>query len=288
MSMLAPAMHRVDRPHLLPPLKDLSYPQALLELAEQQKIDLLIPTIDSELLIVAQQREALRDRGCTAVISSVDVVRICGDKIITHRLLMDSEIDTPATWTHDAALKKARYRFPYFLKPRTGSAGKGTYRISNVDELHAIARRVPDPIVQEFVVGPEYTLDVYTGFDGVPRCVVPRRRLEVRSGEVSKGVVEKNQRIMAVGRRVVRALGDCRGVITVQCIVDPKGRIRVIEINPRFGGGAPLGIAAGADFPLWLMAEYVGRPVDIDPDGFRDNVVMLRYDQSVFCDHADL
>ena len=91
---------------------------------------------------------------------------------------------------------------------------------------------------------------------------------------------------MAVGRKVVEMLGECRGVITIQCIVTPRRRIRVIEINPRFGGGVPLAIHAGADFPRWILSELIGRRPRINPTGFRDDVALLRYDESVFVANA--
>jgi carbamoyl-phosphate synthase large subunit len=213
-------------------------------------------------------------------------VRICRDKIATFEALRRAGIDTPATWTWEEVLKRKRHRFPYFLKPRSGSAAAGNYLIGTVDELRTLGRRVVDPIVQEFVEGEEYTLDVYTGFDGRPRCVVPRKRLEVRNGEVSKAIIVKDPAIMAVGRSVAQMLADCRGVITVQCIVTPDNRIRVIEINPRFGGGVPLAIHAGADFPKWILSELAGRKPRINPTGFRDDVAMLRFDDSVFLRNA--
>jgi len=88
---------------------------------------------------------------------------------------------------------------------------------------------------------------------------------------------------MAAGKRLVEALGpSLRGLITLQCIVTPERRIRFIEINPRFGGGAPLGIAAGADYPAWLLQELSGQTPRIAFDGFRHGLCMLRYDWSVF------
>jgi carbamoyl-phosphate synthase large subunit len=72
------------------------------------------------------------------------------------------------------------------------------------------------------------------------------------------------------------------GVITIQLIVTPNGRIRVIEINPRFGGGAPLAIHAGADFPRWLLEAATGGTPRIRPDGYRDGVSMTRFDDSIF------
>jgi carbamoyl-phosphate synthase large subunit len=173
------------------------------------------------------------------------------------------------------------------MKPRRGSAAKGNYVIRDADELRMLGKRVPDAIVQDFVEGREYTLDVYTGLDGVARCVVPRMRLEVRTGEVSKGLVVKDREIMTVGERVAKMLGECRGVITVQCIVTPQGRIRVIEMNARFGGGVPLAIHAGADFPKWILQEHLGRRPRINPAGFRDGVAMLRFDDSVFVNGAN-
>ncbi len=287
---LAPAMHHVDRGHLVPGLSDNGYMDALLTVVKHERIDLLFPTIDSELLMLSEAEPRFREVGCRAVISAPEVIRTCSDKLETYKALKAAGIDTPATWSYDAAARRKRHRFPYYMKPRFGSAGKGNYKIDDADDLRVLARRVVVPIVQEFVEGIEHTLDVYTGLDGVPRCAVPRRRMEVRSGEVSKGVVVKNRRIMATGKRVARALKGCRGVVTVQCILTSQGDIRVIEINPRLGGGAPLGIAAGADYPLWLMAQHLGRAVKIDPAGFDDGVVMLRYDQSVFLtrDAADV
>ncbi len=287
MSWFAPAMHHVDVAHVIPALSDPDHIDALLEIVRKRKIDMVIPLIDSELMALSEAWERFRELGCSAVVSSEDVIHTCQDKLLTYKKLKQAGIDTPATWSCTAAIKKKLLDFPLFMKPREGSAGMGNYKIHDIDDLTVLARRVPSPIVQEFVEGTEHTLDVYTGFDGIPRCVVPRRRLEVRNGEVSKGLIVKNRRIMAVGRTVALALGDCRGVITVQCIVTAEKRIRVIEINPRFGGGAPLGIRAGADFPLWLMAEHLGRPVTIKPADFEDNVAMLRFDDSVFCTVGD-
>ncbi len=279
---LSPAIHHVDKKHIVPSIASGRYIDALLRIVRTRKIDVLIPLIDSELAILSESADRFAELGCRALISAESVIRICGDKLGTHEMLVGAGIDTPKTWRWSDVLKRKRHRFPYFMKPNAGSAAVGNYIIRNVDELTTLGRLVRDPIVQEFVDGVEHTLDVYTGFDGKPRCVVPRRRIEVRSGEVSKAVVVKDPAIMAVGRRVVETLADCQGVVTVQCMVTADGRIRVIEINARFGGGAPLAIRAGADFPKWILAELLGSKPKINSTGFRDKMVMLRYDQSVF------
>jgi carbamoyl-phosphate synthase large subunit len=269
-SKLTPAMQLVDQAHVVPVIASGQYIDALLEIVRLHKVELLIPLLDSELQLIAEARERFAELGCRAMISSPAVVETCQDKIATFRALQKAGIDTPQTWPLVIVLEAMRHRFPYYLKPRRGSAAKGNYVIHDVDELRVLGKRVPDAIVQEFVEGREYTLDVYTGLDGVARCVVPRNRLEVRTGEVSKGLIVKDPEIMAVGVRVAKMLGECRGVITVQCKVTPDQRIRVIEMNARFGGGVPLAIHAGADFPKWILQEHLGRKPRINPTGFRD------------------
>ena len=286
-SRLAPAMHHVDRSHVLPAVSSPEYLDVLAALVRKQRIGLVIPLNDLELMTLSTGASRFEASGCRVAISTPKVVQICRDKIATHRVLKKAGLDVPETWTWDEVLRRVTHRFPYYMKPRAGSAAQGNYVIHDLDELRVFGRRVEDPIVQEFVDGVEHTLDVYAGFDGVPRCVVPRRRLEVRTGEVSKSLVVKDAALMDIGRRVAAALEECRGVVTVQCMVAPTGRIRVIEINPRFGGGAPLAIHAGADFPRWLMAEHLGRKVRIGKSAFRDDVAMLRYDQSVFVPGAE-
>ena len=287
LNRLAPAMHKVDHAHIVPRIKTRGHIPALLKIAQEHKIDVVIPLIDSDLLALAQASKRFEAVGTRVLISPETVIRTCRDKMLTYRALCDARIDTPATWTWADVLKKKRHRFPYYMKPREGSAGLGNYRIDNLEELRILGNRVPDPIVQEFVEGIEHTMDVYTGLDGRPQCVVPRRRLEVRSGEVSKGVIVKNQDIIETGRHVALYVGQFRGVVTIQCILTPDKRVRVIEINPRFGGGVPLAIHAGADFPKWIMAELLGRRLRHDPMGYRDGVTMLRYDQSVFVENAE-
>ncbi len=285
-SRLSPAMHMVDHAHVVPTISSGKYIASLVSIVHRHRIDLLIPLIDSELPDIAAARERFAECGCLALVSSPRVIHVCGDKLATFEALRAAGIDTPDTWSWKELLRRERRRFPYYLKPRMGSAGAGNYVVRNADELRVFGKCVEDPIVQEYVKGSEYTLDVYAGMDGEPRCAVPRKRLEVRTGEVSKGVIVKNRAIMSVGNRVVKMLGECRGVVTVQCIVDCDQRIRVIEVNPRFGGGAPLAIHSGADFPKWILLEILGRPLRIQPTGFRDGVAMLRFDDSVFIRHA--
>jgi carbamoyl-phosphate synthase large subunit len=65
-------------------------------------------------------------------------------------------------------------------------------------------------------------------------------------------------------------------------ILTEDKKIKFIEINPRFGGGAPLSIKAGANFPKWILAEVIRKKPQIKFDGFKDGLTMLRYDAEIW------
>jgi len=72
------------------------------------------------------------------------------------------------------------------------------------------------------------------------------------------------------------------GPITVQGLVK-DGVVHFTEINARMGGGLPLGIAAGADSPSWLLARAAGVPFEIPPVGsYQQDVYLTRFDESLF------
>ena len=279
----APALSCADEQALVPPISSDGYIAALLETVRKRRVDVVIPTIDTDLFLISKHRSDFAEAGCIPLIAEPDVIEICRDKIRTYQFLEQHGIDTPATYLPDTLKTLAEHHYPYFIKPRYGSASLLVHKVEDELDLNYYLHKIREPIVQEFVDGLEHTLDVYVGLTGVPRCVVPRARWQVRGGEVCKGVVVKDRKIMEAGRRVVEALGtSLRGLVTLQCIVTADHRIRFIEINPRFGGGAPLGIAAGADYAAWLIQELRGETPEIEFDGFRHGLCMLRYDWSAF------
>jgi carbamoyl-phosphate synthase large subunit len=87
---------------------------------------------------------------------------------------------------------------------------------------------------------------------------------------------------MSQAARLVETLRAGPGVITLQLFITDDGHVKFIEINPRFGGGVPLSIKAGADFPKWILRELLGQKPRIRFDGFTDKLIMLRYDGEVW------
>ena len=281
-SELSSALQLCDKKFITKPVKDAAYLRQLLDIVKKNKVDLLVPTVDLDLKLLAQNKDKFEKSDCVVLISTPEVIEICQDKRKTCLFLTNNNFHTPQTLSPRAALKTKKLRYPLFLKPWDGYASRGNAVVNNRTEMATIGKRIPNCIVQELVLGAEYTCDVFVDFDMKVRCVVPRKRIEVRSGEVSKGQIVKNSKIMNQSCRLVEKLGAGPGVITIQLIVDKNKKINFIEMNPRFGGGVPLSIKAGADFPKWIVRQLLGTKPRIKFDGFKDKLIMLRYDSEVW------
>jgi carbamoyl-phosphate synthase large subunit len=279
---LSSALQLCDKGFPVKPTKHADYVKQLLSIVKSNNVKLLIPTVDLDLKLLAQNKPKFAAVGCCVLVSTPNVVDICQDKRKTFHFLLKNGFDTPVTMSASDALSKKKLNWPCFLKPWDGYASRGTAIAHNREELRFFAKRIPNCIVQELIKGTEHTCDVYVDFDMKIRCVVPRRRIEVRAGEVSKGQVVKHPRIMSEAARLVETLGAGPGVITLQLFLTSDGKIKFVEVNPRFGGGAPLSIKAGANFPKWILQESLGEKINIRFNGFKDNLIMLRYDGEVW------
>jgi carbamoyl-phosphate synthase large subunit len=281
-TVLSSAMQLCDKGFVVKPTVHAYYIRQLLSIVKTNKIKLLVPTVDLDLKVLAENKAKFTAAGCCVLVSKPNVVDICQDKRKAFSFLLKNGFDTPLTMSARQALAKKKLNLPYFLKPWDGYASKGNAVVKNRRELEVFSKRIHNCIVQEVIKGIEYTCDVYVDFGMKVRCVVPRKRIEIRSGEVSKGQVVKNTGIMTEAAKLVEKLGAGPGVITLQLFLTGKGKIKFIEVNPRFGGGAPLSIKAGATFPKWILQELLGTETNIRFDGFRDNLIMLRYDGEVW------
>lgn len=277
-----PTAYISDYHEITPPVSDESFIHRIMEICSKYEIRLIIPLIDTDLAILAKYKSEFEKVGVIILVSSPEVIDISGDKRKTYRFFQDIGVDTPNVYTLQELLTESNLKFPYIIKPANGSSSVGVTIVNNVRELIFFNDYINDSIIQDYVEGEEFTIDVLVDFEGRVLSVVPRKRIETRAGEVSKGITVKNQSIIQVTKKVVEALKGAAGCITVQCILTESGVIKFIEINPRFGGGFPLSIKAGADFPNWIIKMLLKEKVDIMIDEWQEGIAMLRFDEAIF------
>jgi carbamoyl-phosphate synthase large subunit len=276
--ILAPACHCSDGFFKVPAATDPVYIKAMIELCRREKIKLIIPTIDTELFVLAENTDILRGNGIEPVISGINVIKLCCDKRETLKYFDSIGFQR----TLDIDIKNPH--FPIFTKPYDGNSSKGVHLIEDTHQLSEILATSPNLLFQEYY-GPdrfkEVTIDLYFDKNCHLKCAVPRERIEIRGGEVSKGVTRKDDLYKLICSKFSYCNGF-RGCVTLQVFMNKNTHeVYGSEINPRIGGGYPLSYHAKANFPKMLIQEYLLNESIPFFDEWESNLLMLRYDDEV-------
>lgn len=280
-SETAPAIYFADRKTILPRINEPNYIDEIINVCNKEDVKLVVPTIDTDLLLLSEERKRIEsESGAMVLVSNTGAVSICRDKINTQRFLEENGFKIPKMYSEEE-LDSESIQFPLFIKPKLGSSSINTFKVNNLEELNTYRSLIKEPIVQDFMEGKEFTVDVFLDFDGKLITVVPRLRMATRSGEISKGKIIKDNEIIEDIKKLVEVLKPI-GHITVQLMKTKKG-IEYIEINPRFGGGAPMSIQSGADSCENLYRLLMGEKLEYNED-YRDNIMFFRFDNSICVD----
>ncbi len=280
-SSLAPAIQEADKHYLVPRYSDDQYIPTLLKICKKEAIDLIFPLIDPDIPILAFHDELFKTINTKPVVVNSEASAKCDDKWKIYHFFKDLGINTPQSWLPVDLDWNNLPPFPLFIKPRHGSASSHTFPIRTKNELEFFTDYVPDPIIQEFLPGAEITNDVICSLDHKFLTMVSRQRIQVRGGEVVRGKTIINEDIISDCRLIAENLPTI-GPITIQCIMN-DGIPYFTEINARFGGGVPLGIAAGVNYPKILLANAANISIDVpSPRNYDEPLYLSRYDQSYY------
>ena len=277
----APAIYFADKYYLIPRVDDDKYISSIVDICNNENIHIVIPTIDTELLKLSENKEYIENKANTKILISSDkVIKICRNKYHTQKFFEENNFLVPRLISFDDINKK-QYDFPLFIKPIDGSSSINAFKVNNDEELQFFIKYVKNPIVQEFISGDELSIDIFCDFESNPITIVPRRRLLTRGGEISKGQIIKDVEVINDAKRLINVLKPI-GHITIQCIKTNRG-IEYIEINPRFGGGAPMSIDAGADSCKNIYKLLLGEKLSYN-ENYASNAIFVRFDKSIRID----
>ncbi|WP_276482111.1 ATP-grasp domain-containing protein [Paraflavitalea pollutisoli] len=275
---LSAACHVSDRYFRVQRVTDPGYIDELMALCLREKIRMIVPTIDTELVVLAQHRDLFEQEGIHLIVSSSDLIDKCRDKRKINTFFEQHGIAVPAM------IDRHQPTFPLFIKPYNGSLSVDTYVVHSETELR------PEQVGNERLLfmeylnkqdHDEYTVDMYYDRNGDVKCIVPRKRILIRAGEINKGITSKNGLLKYLREKLAHIEG-ARGCLTAQFFLHKEsGRITAIEINGRFGGGYPLSYHAGANYPRWLIEEYFNGNTITYREDWEDQLLMLRYDDEV-------
>lgn len=252
------------------------YTHKLKKLCKQKDISIVIPVIDPEIFFLSKYRDEFLKEGINIIVSNHKVLDICYNKALMNDFLEENGFLVPYTYekleAFETDYKAGKTQFPVMLKPIYGSGSIETYKIENIESLKSLFH--DGMMIQEFLAGDEYGVDVFNTFEFEPvRCVV-KKKIAMRSGETDKALSVENKDIQKLILKLARVLGHI-GNLDCDIIKTSRG-LFVIDLNPRFGGGYPATHATGTNLISLLVDMVEGKKIEPDFDSYKKNLLVMK------------
>lgn len=238
-----------------------------------KKIDIIIPFVDGAIGVAVRYRDRYGDVWVPA--GSVESVENMFDKVTAARIFEQNSLPIPKTYT------ATDYSLPLIAKPRRGSASSGIIIVEDDDSMKRLVPHADDYILQEYIADrDEITVDCYVTLSGKPIAIVPRRRIDIAAGEVTRTITIDSPEIVELSATVLKRL-NLRGAVTLQFIIDKtNSRTMLMEVNPRLGGGVVCSMHAGANIPEFLLTDFDGGELTPCTD-WVPGMEIVRYPQEI-------
>ena len=275
----SPTSQFADKSFKIGFFSETNYVDDLLKICLENDIKIVVPTIDAELKLLALSKNKFNEHGIKIIVSDSKLIAMLGNKFKTNIFFKNLGIKTPKILTKD------NLDFPVFLKPVNGSNSKGIYKAENINEIRPCDLDSEEMMILKYLdnsIYDEYTIDLYYDKTSILKCVVPRIRLKVVGGESNQGITKKNY-ILNFVKEKFNFIEGAIGCLTLQLFSKKSDVMDIygIEINPRFGGGYPFSYNAGANFPEFILREYVlSKDIKYFED-WKGNCLNLRYENEI-------
>jgi len=275
---LAAGFLMADANEVIPEADDYTFIEKLFKIVRMHKVKVLMPSSGFDIYPYSENRNELAKMGATAIVSDREKLEICRDKMLTFQTLSE-KFTLPFTTADSNKIAS----FPVLAKPRYGKGSKGIVRLDDESDLKYIVSKRDDLVFQEYLPGTEYTVDVLSNLEGKPLIAVPRIRLQTRAGISTKGKVLTDFALQTECMEIAEHIG-IRGPCCMQMKESCEGELKLIEVNPRIGGGTIFTTLAGANFPVMLLDIIEGRQVSMPSVS---EITVIRYFEEFVLNHGE-
>lgn len=282
MSDIAPAIYDADKFFLTPKIDDENYIDKLIEICKKEKVSAVFSLIDTELSLIAKNKDRFLEIGVIPIVSKYEVVELAFDKYEMYKYLISNGFKTAKTYINKEDfyqdLEKKIIDFPVFVKPVKGSASLNISKVTCKKELDLLFELYDDLIIQEFLNGQEIGADVYV--DPISKKVVSiftKEKIKMRAGETDKARSFKDDKLFSLIISLVEKIGY-EYMIDID-IFKIGDEYYFSEINPRFGGGYPHAYEAGVNFPKMIInsLNHIENKKKIGE--YEENIYMMKYNE---------
>lgn len=271
-----------DRFYQVPLAISDEYISNLLKICLEENIKIVFPIHDLELEVIAEKIDLFKEKNIDVWVSDLKTIKTCNDKYKTHLFLKNNNFYSPQTWLiEDLETQQDQLNYPVVIKPRQGVSSVDIFQADNELELKVFLNKVKNPIIQEYITGEEYTIDIVTDKSYKLIAVVPRKRIMTKAGISYKGITVKNETLIAEIIKLTEKL-KIRGPCNFQCRMK-NNKPYFFDINPRFSGGLPLTIKSGVNSPYLLVEISLGKKLNHNKLlDFQADLYMTRYWEEIF------
>lgn len=274
---LDPISYVTDDFVVLPSIESQEFESVFLEVIKKKNIVGIIMWNDKDFAAIEKMRLKIEKLGCKILMPKEKKYEICNNKMLTDKFLRTHALYTPQIYENPDKIKK----YPVIIKPKNGAGCVDVYKADNLEEAIVFYKKVPNPIIQEYIEGVHYTVDTYFDrCDGV-LCSVPRKRIKVREAEVMIAKIEMQEEVMNVAQQLTKFFSE-EGPMNIQVILSvDDGKPYIIDIHCRIGGGSELSIEGGVPLHEWIIDDIIGGEKRIQYI-VNDGLIMTRYFNAFF------
>lgn len=256
-SSLSAGFFMADVNEVIPEADDYKFVEKLFNIVRSHKVAVIMPSSGFDIYPYSENQKELAEMGAIAIVSDREKLEICRDKMLTFQIL-SQKFTLPFTTADSNKIGS----FPVLAKPRFGKGSKGIVKIDDESDLRYILSKRDDLVFQEYLPGTEYTIDVLSDLEGKPLMAVPRIRMQTKAGISTKGRILRDFTLEAECMQIAKHIG-IKGPCCMQMKESNDGELKLIEVNPRMGGGTIFTTLAGANFPALLLDLIEGREISI-------------------------
>tara|TARA_Y200000002_G_scaffold274872_1_gene229166 strand:+ start:10062 stop:11003 length:942 start_codon:yes stop_codon:yes gene_type:complete len=234
-----------------PYAKSKNYKFFLRKFVKKNKINIVFPLSEFELRILANDKKYYSEKKVCLVISNLNVIAICENKIKTETFLKNIGINCPKT----ISFSQIKKNLPVIKKNIFGNSSKNQKIIKN---YHDIPRKKDhDYFYQKYLSFQEYGMDILNDFHGNYLHSSVRKKISMRAGDTDKAEIISSTKFLSLAKKISKRLKHI-GNLDIDFLVNKK-KIYVIDLNPRFGGGYPFTHEYGYNYIKALIDLYLDR-----------------------------
>ncbi|MFC2949765.1 ATP-grasp domain-containing protein [Virgibacillus sediminis] len=281
----SPSLYTADEAEVIPRTDEEGYIDEVLEVCRKHDIKGIVPVLDEEVPLLAQHKEKFDKLGVTLVLSKLEIVEMCCDKLKTYEYLKERSLPGVPTYNllkdAKAGLERGELDFPMVVKPEDGKASQGVQIVESEAELEDALSQEGEYIIQPHLKDREYGVDAYIDMvSGELVDLFIKEKFEMTGGATSKSISVRNEELQGLVQDFI-SQAEFAGPIDIDCF-EYNGKFYLSEVNPRFGAGYLHAYEAGCDFMTYIVRNLKGEEnPPYQGSSYEDGVAMLKYPEVV-------